>query len=126
MAKKKLSLKRKCPYSIESSPAYAGQAVQRGFATTSVASKKPKDEPEQDNDQMEEDKSGLSPAGGKEVNANVNPAGLGDTAPNGQATTKEDWEDEAAMEQAALQILVDRLHDKGEKEVARVLKVSRG
>ena len=34
-----------------------------------------------------------------------------------------DWEDEKVIEGAALQAMVDRLHDKGEKEVARVLKV---
>ena len=37
---------------------------------------------------------------------------------------KEDWEDEKHAEEALLQALVDRLDDKGEKEVARVLKVS--
>lgn len=37
---------------------------------------------------------------------------------------KEDWEDEAAVEQAALQQLVDRLQEKGDKEVARIIKVS--
>jgi hypothetical protein len=36
---------------------------------------------------------------------------------------KEDWEDEKVIEEAALQGLVERLQDKGEKEVARVLKV---
>lgn len=37
---------------------------------------------------------------------------------------KEDWEDERAIEDAALQGLVDRLHEKGEKEVNRIIKVS--
>ena len=36
---------------------------------------------------------------------------------------KEDWEDERAVEDAAMQTLVERLHEKGEKEVSRVLKV---
>lgn len=36
--------------------------------------------------------------------------------------TKEDWEDDKSFEETALQGLVERLHDKGEKEVARVLK----
>jgi hypothetical protein len=37
---------------------------------------------------------------------------------------KEDWEDEQSTEEAALQALVDKLHDKGEKEISRILKVS--
>lgn len=34
-----------------------------------------------------------------------------------------DWEDERNDEETALQSLVDRLHDKGEKEVNRIVKV---
>lgn len=40
-----------------------------------------------------------------------------------ERATQEDWEDEKASNQAVLQGLVERLHDKGEKEVLRVLKV---
>lgn len=36
-----------------------------------------------------------------------------------------DWEDERLDEASALQQLVDRLHDKGEKEVNRIIKVCR-
>ncbi len=39
---------------------------------------------------------------------------------------KEDWEVEKSAEEIALQSLVDRLHDKAEKEASRVIKVSRG
>jgi hypothetical protein len=50
----------------------------------------------------------------------------GSVAGDAQAgeAVKEDWEDEHAAEEAVLQVLVDRLHDKGEKEVTRILKVS--
>jgi hypothetical protein len=34
-----------------------------------------------------------------------------------------DWEDEKYAEEHSLQQLVDRLHDKGEKEVSRIVKV---
>ena len=38
----------------------------------------------------------------------------------------QDWEDEKADEVAALQSLVDRLQEKGDKEVSRILKVGLG
>ena len=36
----------------------------------------------------------------------------------------QDWEDDNYVEQQSLQALVERLNDKGEKEVTRVVKVS--
>ena len=52
--------------------------------------------------------------------------GSADTANNGVETSKgEDWEDERLDKSSTLQALVDRLHDKGEKEVNRIVKVSR-
>lgn len=49
-------------------------------------------------------------------------SGVKSAGTNGEAI-KEDWEDEAFAEQTALQSLVDRLHEKGEKEVSRIVKV---
>ncbi|WVQ80786.1 hypothetical protein IAT38_002891 [Cryptococcus sp. DSM 104549] len=100
MAKKKLSLK----------------PVQRGFATTSVANKKP---PPQKEEPVQESKEDAPAAGEPSVEgASPAPAENGDAAPDKLA----DWEDDAALEKEALQALVDKLHDKGEKEVARVIK----
>lgn len=86
-------------------------AVQRGFATTSVASKKvekPKEEPEPEPDP----KNSAEPAADGAATAAVV-----------DSKTKEDWEDEKGAEELALQELVERLHEKGEKEVSRILKV---
>ncbi|ORY32822.1 P-loop containing nucleoside triphosphate hydrolase protein [Naematelia encephala] len=101
MAKKKLSLK----------------PVQRGFATTSVPSKKPKDEPkpeEIDHQPVTVDSASTQQKDGERIE---------DTSQgNTSAAVKEDWDDEKAIEEAALQALVDRLHEKAEKEVVRILK----
>jgi len=40
------------------------------------------------------------------------------------SNVKDDWEDEKSAEEIALQSLVDRLHEKGEREVTRIVKVS--
>ncbi|WRT66497.1 uncharacterized protein IL334_003456 [Kwoniella shivajii] len=103
MGKKKMSLK----------------PVQRGFATTSVVSKKP-DVPSvspSETDQeaasitgIEKDKEGDKQNAKLEASAS---SPINDVA---------DWEDEGSIERASLQSLVDRLHDKGEKEVARIIK----
>lgn len=87
-------------------------AVQRGFATTSVASKKvdkSKEEPEKENAQ----------AGAAEPTA----AEAAAPAAEDGGKPKDDWEDEKSSEELALQELVERLHEKGEKEVSRILKV---
>jgi len=39
--------------------------------------------------------------------------------------TAQDWEAENYVEEQSLQALVERLNDKGEKEVTRVVKVGR-
>ncbi|OCF60762.1 DEAH box polypeptide 36 [Kwoniella mangroviensis CBS 10435] len=99
MGKKKMSLK----------------PVQRGFATTSTASKKPEPAPEPAQKQEE----------GKDTSTNgTQNSQPEDQKPNIPTFNKQepDWEDDEAMEKAALQSLVDKLHEKGEKEVARVVK----
>ncbi|OCF41878.1 DEAH box polypeptide 36 [Kwoniella heveanensis CBS 569] len=101
MGKKKLSLK----------------PVHRGFATSSVASKKPPPSPKavsSSNDQIAPTKSQDTP---EIVKSNDDANG-----PSKSMATAADWEDEGALERAALQSLVDRLHEKGEKEVNRIIK----
>lgn len=106
-------------------------AVQRGFATTSVVSKKAKEEAAAEEERQRQSSADASAAASTNATpGNATPAG-GAAAPDGLTAAldragepaKEDWEDEKAMEEAALQALVDRLHDKGEKEVSRVIKV---
>jgi hypothetical protein len=92
-------------------------AVQRGFATTSVAPKKPA---------VSEEQAPVTQDTGASSSTNAtNHHGATTTPVSTEASQpeKEDWEDEKAVEQAALQSLVDKLHEKGEKEVSRILKV---
>ena len=138
MAKKKLALKRR-PLGSASvhyrlTQLFCPLAVQRSVATTSVASKKPAaeallDETAQngtsDNERASSSNHTLlqaklhSTSRTADTQRNPSPqpaAGHGKPVEN-------DWEDEKVIEEAALQAMVERLHDKGEKEVARVLKV---
>lgn len=99
------------------------KAVNRGFATTSVASKKKIEEPTEADIVAEQ---GVAKNGDNDDSKRSDGA-IGLVTQPGQAnrgSIKEDWEDEALAEQVALQALVDRLHEKGEKEVSRVVKVS--
>lgn len=101
-------------------------AVHRGFATTSVPTKKARDEaaaaakaqegghePDVKEDLVQHSElpidgaEGLSQSAGVHVNS-----------------TEEDWDNDDAVDIAAYQGLVDRLHDKAEKEFQRVVKVS--
>jgi len=50
----------------------------------------------------------------EEPQASLNPVG---------AVSTQDWEAENYVEEQSLQSLVERLNDKGEKEVTRVVKV---
>ncbi|WVR06931.1 hypothetical protein IAU60_003967 [Kwoniella sp. DSM 27419] len=99
MGKKKLSLK----------------PVQRGFATSSVAPKKPPPVAEPAPGDASRD---TEPAKESAVSSTDDP----ETNRPLQADTKADWDDEEAIERATLQTLVDKLHDKGEKEVNRIVK----
>ncbi|WWD17179.1 hypothetical protein CI109_101617 [Kwoniella shandongensis] len=104
MAKKKLSLK----------------PVQRGFATTSAAKKPvaPPPEPEASTERQDE-----SQATASDIPASQNGAApSGSDAPGKGIDAQADWDDEEAIERAALQSLVEKLHDKGEKEVSRIVK----
>jgi hypothetical protein len=87
-------------------------AVQRSVATTSIASKKP--------DPVEDEKLETDIATKKESSSEPASAIIISERP---VVTHDDWDDDNAAEKAALQDLVDRLQDKGDREVARVLKV---
>lgn len=50
----------------------------------------------------------------------------GPQASGGENHLKDDWEDEKLAEENVFQGLVERLHEKGEKEVVRILKVCVG
>ncbi|WVQ72381.1 hypothetical protein IAR50_001933 [Cryptococcus sp. DSM 104548] len=94
MGKKKMSLK----------------PVQRGFATTSAAKKpEPQRPPSPPAPQQVEDESPKEKAA----------EGPGE---NSTDANKEDWEDDEAIERNTLQGYVDKFHEKGEKEVVRVIK----
>lgn len=98
-------------------------AVNRGFATTSIASKKKQEETVEPEVSAESKSSDIVT---HDSNAQPTTAGSSLTvAQAGQPTNgiKEDWEDEALAQQQALQGLVDRLYEKGEKEVSRIIKV---
>lgn len=104
-------------------------AVQRGFATTSLPTKKAKEEAaaakaekeaavqEQEASKTAADESNASPI------AVVSSSNANDAAP-APAGAKDAWDDDHAIETAVYQALVDRLQEKGEKEVTRVIKVS--
>lgn len=125
MGKKKLSLKREA---LKMSPAYL-TAVNRGFATTSVQSKKAQeheatakaDKPQQppaasQNDTQPQEKEPV-----KSVRQG------GQTPPDAVAAPPkagaDDWDSEHAIDDAIYQGLVDRLQEKADKEVSRVVKV---
>ena len=108
-------------------------AVNRGVATTSVASKKPAEETAANVHGAEDSDgpSGQAHADSREHTKATTGDGEGGTSKDvliggsiAPEHIKEDWEDEKAAEEVVLQALVERLHDKGEKEVARVLKAS--
>lgn len=129
MGKKKLALKRKrCPPSKSIRILLIlVTAINRGVATTSIASKKVI---EDDNVKIVDEAdihARTAVPSAIEIEGNIAPD-VSTNGSRGQAeqpvqSVKEDWEDEKAIEEAALQSLVERLHDKGVKEVSRVLKV---
>jgi ATP-dependent RNA helicase DHX29 len=102
----------------------ADMVDQRGVATTSVASKK----------QVEEAKAAKEAEASALKEAEAAAAAETLSGVEGGVALKkddandlnagQDWEDDDYVEQQSLQSLVDRLHDKGEKEVTRVVKVS--
>lgn len=93
--------------------------AQRGVATTSVASKK------QVEDAKAVKEAEAAALADKEAVADVPeaPELLVKDRPEG-SNTAADWEDDGYVEKQTLQSLVDRLNDKGDKEVTRVVKVS--
>ena len=97
----------------------ADHPAQRGVATTSVASKK------QVEDAKAVKEAEAAAVADKEAVADVPEAAglLVKDRPEG-SNTAADWEDDGYVEKQTLQSLVDRLNDKGDKEVTRVVKVS--
>ncbi|KAK8864514.1 hypothetical protein IAR55_001764 [Kwoniella newhampshirensis] len=104
MAKKKLSLK----------------PVQRGFATTSAV-KKPFTPTSEPATSAEPSKDGPLSSDAVPSLPGAMQAG-GDTVVAKGETAQADWDDEGAIERAALQSLAEKLHEKGEKEVSRIIK----
>jgi ATP-dependent RNA helicase DHX29 len=100
--------------------------VNRGFATTSVQSKKQKEEAaalaEQQAAEAAE-KAQAADEASKAVQAPVNGVEAEVSKAVGVAGV-EDWEREDVADEGILQGLVDRLQEKGDKEVARIVKVS--
>jgi hypothetical protein len=93
--------------------------VARGFATTSQAKKVvPEPSPEEtatseDDAVQQETQDGVAGVDGADKATGVN-----------QAAEAVDWEDDAKLEEGVYQGYVERLQDKGDREVAKILKVS--
>jgi hypothetical protein len=120
MAKKKAV---KCTYTLPIcySTEIADDIVQRGVATTSVASKK----------QVEDAKAVKEAEAAALAEKEAAPTAIDLEATSGSEFNlpkdtdgAADWEDDGYVEKQTLQSLVDRLNDKGDKEVTRVVKVS--
>nr|XP_019046467.1 DEAH box polypeptide 36 [Kwoniella bestiolae CBS 10118]OCF25397.1 DEAH box polypeptide 36 [Kwoniella bestiolae CBS 10118] len=93
--------------------------VQRGFATTSTASKKPEPAPPP----AQEQKEAIEAAKDRvQTETEDKDTSVEDAKVSKPVDGEADWEDEGAIEKAALQSLVDKLHEKGEKEVSRLIK----
>jgi ATP-dependent RNA helicase DHX29 len=97
-------------------------AAQRSVATSSVASKKQVEEAKAVKEAAEADLAAQAEAARAAEEQKENVASESNGADMG-APRAADWEDERLDENSALQSLVDRLHDKGEKEVNRIIKV---
>ena len=90
--------------------------VNRGFATTSQA-KKPVpivEEPVEAEPVAEEPK----------TTSTETTKGDGATKDGSKGTGQDDWEDEVGLEEGIYQGYVERLQEKGEKEINRIIKVS--
>lgn len=100
--------------------------MNRGFATTSVQSKKQKEEAAAQAEQRAAEAAEKAQAADEAskvapVPINDGEAGVSKAA---NAIGAEDWEREDVADEGILQGLVDRLQEKGDKEVARIVKVS--
>jgi hypothetical protein len=120
MAKKKAV---KCTYTLPIcySTEIPDDIAQRGVATTSVASKK------QVEDAKAVKEAEAAALAEQEVSSTaIPPEDTTGSAPDGPKglDSATDWEDDGYVEKQALQSLVDRLNDRGDKEVTRVVKVS--
>lgn len=105
-------------------------AVQRGFATTSVASKKAVEQAKAEAEaKLEAEQSAQqASASGTTTGAQtpVDGAGGPKAAADNTSIAPEpaSWDDDVALKEVALQGLMVRLQDRGEKEVNRIIKVS--
>jgi ATP-dependent RNA helicase DHX29 len=104
-------------------------AVNRGFATTSVQSKKAK-ENEASTKSTEQQEGSVAPHGGSQSQnkATGEPVVQDGQAPSDSTVAPptsggDDWDSEQAIDDAIYQGLVDRLQEKADKEVSRVIKV---
>lgn len=92
--------------------------VARGFATTSQP-KKVVVEPELEDVAVPEDDTSRTDPQGALVDAN----GINGQS-SGEAAEGLDWEDDSKLEEGIYQGYVERLQEKGDREVAKILKVS--
>lgn len=103
--------------------------MNRGFATTSVQSKKQKEEAAALAEQQAAEAAERAEAeeAARVAAEQAEPAGVASqdvTDSSNAAAGTESWEEEGALDEGVLQGLVDRLQEKGDKEVARIVKVS--
>jgi hypothetical protein len=126
MGKKKLSLKRGSQLAYRTAKSIQADitAVNRGFATTSVQSKKQKEEAAALAEQQaaEAAEKALAEEAARTA-ATTTDSEQPVTGSGASDDTAEDWEREDVADEGILQGLVDRLQEKGDKEVARIIKV---
>lgn len=94
------------------------------MATSSVASKKQLEEAKAAKEAANADLAAQAEAARLEQEKD-DQGGTVKSVDNKEAVRAADWEDERLDGSSALQSLVDRLHDKGEKDVNRIVKVCR-
>lgn len=99
--------------------------MQRGFATTSIPAKKAKATANSESAQQSDET--IS----KSINPSTSSAAVHTEAcsaehnveAQGRSPSEDTWDDDDAINNAAYQAIIDRLQDKADKEVARILKV---
>lgn len=99
-------------------------AVQRGFATTSIPAKKAAATAPPDANDAEADVQPTRVVPPDTKNSSRNEA-LGGVDRNQESdkVQEDSWDNDEAVSTAAYQALMERLQDRGDKEVARIIKV---